>query len=571
MKTELRQLFREAIAAALPQYANAIVEVTRPKHAAHGDYACNIALLLAKSTGRAPRELAALIQANLPPSSLIEKTEIAGAGFINVFLSPAAKQQVVKTILAEEARFGSSNLGASKKILVEFVSSNPTGPLHIGHGRGASIGASLCNVLEAAGYAVTREYYVNDAGRQMDILALSTWLRYLELNGINVPFPANAYQGRYVQDMGRQIFLAHADRYVHQPWTVLKDLPPEEGEAYLDGLIANAKNLLGQDYAYIHDFALTEQLGDIRNDLMEFGVDFDSWFSEKSLFDSAMVERTMQRLQDSGYVYEQEGAYWLRSSAFGDEKDRVLQRSNGQYTYLVPDIAYHLNKFERGFDTLINIWGADHHGYIQRLQAALQALHCDVNKLSVAWVQFAVLYRNGVKASMSTRSGEFVTLRELRQEVGNDAARFFYVMRKCDQHLDFDLDLAMSRSNENPVYYIQYAHARICSVLALWEGEVEALADARLDSLQLGHELSLLQRLAEYPEIVQTAAQELSPHHIAYYLQSLAADLHSYYNAQQFLVDDEETRNAKLALVAATRQVLANGLDLLGVSAPEKM
>ena len=571
MKTQLLALFREAIAQVLPDHANGAIEISQPKHAEHGDYACNIALVLAKKTGRTPRDLAAAILAAFPSSPWVAKTDIAGAGFINIFLTNAAKHAALKNIFAQAERYGCSQSGQQKTVLVEFVSANPTGPLHVGHGRGASFGASLCNVLEAAGFNVSREYYVNDAGRQMDILAVSTWLRYLELSGINVPYPANAYQGEYVKEMAKQIYAAHADRYVHQPWTVLEGLSAEEGEAYLDGLIANAKALLGQDYAYIHDFAMTEQLGDCRNDLMEFGVTFDSWFSEKSLFDSGMVKEAMSRLEASGYVYAQEGALWLRSSAFGDEKDRVLQRANGQYTYIVPDIAYHLNKFQRGFDQVINIWGADHHGYIERLKAALSALACPVEQFKVTLVQFAVLYRKGVKTPMSTRSGEFVTLRELRQEVGNDAARFFYVMRKSDQHLDFDLDLATSRTNENPVYYIQYAHARICSVLTLWGGDAAALADAELATLTSSHELNLLQRLAQYPETVSAAAQELSPHLIAYYLLALAGDLHSYYNAQQFLIEDELGKLAKLALVAATRQVLANGLALLGVSAPEKM
>lgn len=572
-KAHLTLLVTDALAAVAPEGPQVPVQLDRPKQAHHGDYACNAAMLLAKPLRRSPRDIANALAESLPPSPCVAKVEIAGAGFINFFLRPECKQGIVRRVLEEGSHFGCSALGQGKRVQVEYVSANPTGPLHVGHGRGAAFGASLSNVLAAAGFAVTREFYVNDAGRQMDILALSTWLRYLELNGINVPFPPNAYQGGYVRDMAKQIQDAHGDRYVHQPWTILEDVPDvaEAPEGHLDGLIVNAKKLLGQDYDYIHDFALTEQLGDSRNDLLEFGVTFDSWFSEKSLFDSGLVERAMTRLEEAGYVYEQDGAKWFRSSKFGDEKDRVVQRENGLYTYFASDIAYHLNKYERGFDQIIDVWGADHHGYIPRVTGALSALGLDKERLTVALVQFAVLYREGKKVSMSTRSGEFVTLRELRREVGNDAARFFYVLRKSDQHLDFDLDLAKSQSNDNPVYYIQYAHARICSVLEQWGGDPARLATANLGALQGPHEMALLQRLDEYPETVKAAATELSPHLVAYYLKDLAADLHSYYNAEQFLVSDEPVKLARLALITATRQVLSNGLGLLGVSCPEKM
>lgn len=572
LKLKLIELFSGALRAVAPEAADTPIDLERPKQAQHGDYACNIAMRLAKTLRKNPRELAQSILAALPSSEYVQRAEIAGAGFINLFLTPEAKQQVVHRILVQGQDFGRGT-SQQARIQVEFVSANPTGPLHVGHGRGAAYGASLCNVLQFAGYHVTREYYVNDAGRQMDILALSTWLRYLELSGINVPFPRNAYQGDYVKDMARQILEAHGARYIHQPWTVMQDVPgvEEDAEAHLDGLIANAKKLLGQDYGYIHDFALTEQLGDCRNDLLEFGVDFDTWFSEKSLFDSGLVERAVHQLEEAGHVYLKDGAKWFRSTAFGDEKDRVVQRENGLYTYFASDIAYHLNKYERGFDRIIDIWGADHHGYIPRVRGALSALNLEQEKLTVALVQFAVLYRGGEKASMSTRSGEFVTLRELRREVGNDAARFFYVMRKSDQHLDFDLDLAKSQSNDNPIYYIQYAHARICSVLEQWGGEEDDLNNSDLAPLSSAHELSLLRLLAEFPDTVESAARELSPHLIAYYLKELAGELHSYYNAEHFLVPDDKVRAARLALVTAVRQVLRTGLTLLGVQSPEKM
>jgi arginyl-tRNA synthetase len=586
LKQHLTDLFAQALRAVAPEATGASIILERPKQVQHGDYACNLAMQLARALKRNPREIASALLDALPASPWVEKAEIAGAGFINIFLSAASKQRVVATILQQGAEFGRGQIGQGKKIQVEFVSANPTGPLHVGHGRGAAFGMSLSNVLAAAGFEVKREYYINDAGRQMDILALSTWLRYLELNGISVPFPANAYQGQYVRDMAAEIRRLHGDRYVHQPWTLLEGVPPrsteeelekdekwakQQNELHLDGLIANAKKLLGDDYAYIHDFALTEQLGDGRNDLMEFGVSFDIWFSEKSLFDSGLVQRAVDTLQKNGHLYPQDGALWFRSTAFGDEKDRVVQRENGQYTYFASDIAYHLNKFERGFDHIINVWGADHHGYIPRVKGALKALGLDESRLEVALVQFAVLYRGEEKVSMSTRSGDFVTLRELRHEVGNDACRFFYVLRKSDQHLDFDLELAKSQSNDNPVYYIQYAHARICSVLAQWDGDVNDLAQAGLTCLDLPHELALLQRLEAYPETVENAAREFAPHHIAYYLKDLAGELHSYYNAQQFLVADESVKLARLALITATREVIRNGLTLLGVSSPEKM
>jgi arginyl-tRNA synthetase len=434
-----------------------------------------------------------------------------------------------------------------------------------------------------AGYEVSREFYINDAGRQMDILALSTWLRYLELFGVQVPFPANAYQGEYVRTMAQQIRDAHGDRYLRYGEAVLSGVPElpaaerddaearAQREAHLDGLITNAKELLGDDFAYVHQHALSEQLADCREDLAEFGVHYDHWFSERSLFDTELVDRAIAQLEQKGQVYQQDGALWFRSSAFGDEKDRVVRRDNGQYTYFASDIAYHLNKYERGFDRIIDVWGADHHGYIPRVKGALQALGLDAGNLEVALVQFAVLYRGGQKTSMSTRAGEYVTLRQLREEVGNDAARFFYVLRKSDQHLDFDLDLAKSQSADNPVYYVQYAHARVCSVLHQWGGKPSALASAPLGSLCSERELGLCGRLMEFPDVVEAAAQDHAPHQLAFYLKELAADFHSYYNAERILVDDEGTRSARLALAAAVRQVLRNGLQILGVSAPESM
>jgi len=562
-----------AVKTAWPDAAHTSIGLDRPNDPQHGDYACNVALQLARVLKRKPRDIAQAIVDALPASPLLDRAEIAGAGFINLFLSLSFKQQLVPQILAEGAAFGRTTAGRRKKVQIEFVSANPTGPLHVGHGRGAAYGASLGNVLDAAGFEVAREYYVNDAGRQMDILALSTWLRYLEHAGVPVEFPPNAYRGDYVQAMGHALHDSRGMRYVQTREDLLRDLPDAstDSEAHLDALIARAKSLLGPGYEEIHAHALNQQLADCRQDLTEFGVVFDNWYSERSLYDSGRVEQAVARLQEAGHLYENEGALWFRSTIFGDEKDRVVRRENGQYTYFASDIAYHLEKFERGYDILIDVWGADHHGYIARVKGALEALGRNREQLTVALVQFAVLYRKGEKVSMSTRAGEFVTLRELRHEVGNDAARLFYVLRKSDQHLDFDLDLAKSQSNENPVYYIQYAHARVCSVLDQWGGDAASLADADVSPLTDAYESVLIQRLMAYPEAIETAARDLAPHLIAFYLKDLAADFHSYYNATRVLVDEEHVKRARLALLMAARHALRNGLTLLGVSAPEKM
>ena len=573
LRSHLTDLLHAALQVVAPGTGPVPILLERPKSLQHGDYASGLAMQLARPMKRNPREIAQALVAALPASPLLDKAEVAGAGFVNLYLKPAAKQRVVRTTLENGRAFGRVNLGRGRKVQVEFVSANPTGPLHVGHGRGAAYGASLSSLLEAAGYTVSREYYVNDAGRQMDILALSVWMRYLETAGARLSFPPNAYQGDYVRDMARQLHAAQAARYVHPVADLLAGVPPIEAdpEAHLDGLIANTKRLLGADYAGLHDFVLNEQLGDCRSDLIEFGVTFDSWFSEKSLFDSGLVEQAIARLETSGHLFVKEGAKWFRSTDYGDEKDRVVQRENGQYTYFASDIAYHLNKFGRGFDRVINVWGADHHGYIARVKGALQALGLAPDKLTIALVQFAVLYRDGKKASMSTRAGEFVTLRELRNEVGNDAARFFYVLRKSDQHLDFDLDLAKSQSNDNPVYYIQYAHARVCSVMEQWGGNPAELVNADLTPLVEEQELQLLQRLLDYPEQIEGAARELAPHLLAFYLKDLSGGFHSYYNSTRLLVEDEGLKLARLALAAAVRQILRNGLEILGVGAPDRM
>ena len=574
IRSHLAQLLAGALETVAPDVRDVTITLDHSKNPVHGDFASNLGMQLAKRLGKSPRDIAAALIDALPASRLVQKAEIAGPGFVNFFVSPAAKTAVVLDVLRQGGDWGRSGVGQGARVQVEFVSANPTGPLHVGHGRGAAYGASLANVLAFAGFEVTREYYINDAGRQMDILALSAWLRYLAINGVDVSFPPNAYQGSYVIDMAREIKDAHGDRYARVTAAqVLQNAPDvgEDKESHLDALIANAKQCLGEDYAYIHNFVLTEHLGDCRDDLAEFGVHFDVWFSEKSLFDTGLVERAVSTLDARGFLYTQDGARWFKSTEFGDEKDRVVQRENGQYTYFASDIAYHLNKFERGFARVVDIWGADHHGYIPRVNGAIKALGQDTERLDVALVQFAVLYRDGQKTSMSTRSGEFVTLRELRHEVGNDAARFFYVLRKSDQHLDFDLDLAKSQTNENPVYYIQYAHARVCSVLAQWGGDEADLAGADLSLLAGEKELAVCARLASLPEVVEVAARDYAPHLIAFYLKDLAADFHSFYNAERMLVDDENLKLARLALAAAVSRVLKTGLTLLGVSAPQSM
>jgi arginyl-tRNA synthetase len=577
-KSLLERILSEGLARVAPDARGVEVQIERPRNPDHGDFSCNLAMQLARVLKRKPRDIAQQllesVQADVAASAAFAPLELAGAGFINARLSSRARAAVVHRALAEGAEFGRAQSARRERVQVEFVSANPTGPLHVGHGRGAAYGASLAAVLEFAGASVTREFYVNDAGRQMDILALSVWLRYLQARGIVVPFPEDGYRGDYVREIAARLTDAHVARLARDV-SDAKTFPVaktgEDPDAALDAQIAAAKALLGDDWNALHRFALEAMLADQREDLAAFRVSFDNWFSEASLYDSGAVERTVQQLAERGHLYEKDGALWFRSTQFGDEKDRVVRRENGQYTYFASDIAYHADKFARDFERVIDVWGADHHGYIPRVRGALEALGLDADRLTVALVQFAVLYRGGEKVAMGKRSGDFVTLRELREEVGNDAARFFYVLRRSDQHLDFDLDLAKSESQDNPVYYVQYAHARLCSVFVQWGGDAARLADTSLESLGNMHEVALLRTLAEFPEVVLAAAGELAPHSIAFYARDLAAQFHSYYNAERILVDDEDMRRARLALCAAVRQVLANALSLLGVNAPEEM
>lgn len=575
---------------------NPKIMLSRPKDPQHGDFSCNVAMMIAKSVGKNPKDIAQLIVNNLPKDKLIADAQVAGAGFINVFLNADAKFAVLDSIYAQKDDFGKSTINHGKKIQVEFVSANPTSSLHVGHGRGAAVGASLANLLSATGYEVHREYYVNDAGRQMDILAVSTFLRYLQLCGHTLVFPSNGYQGDYVNDIAKIIFDKHGNAFAKNTQDIYQNVPPDavfeiqngekiqlsgDKEAHIDGLINNAKTQLGEHYNLFHQTALSVILDDIHDDLADFGVVFDDWFSEKTV--EAQVDDALSVLDQKGYLYTQDGNVWFKSTAFGDEKDRVVKRANGQTTYFASDIAYHKNKLDRGFDTIINIWGADHHGYIPRVRAGLSAMGYDENRLEVILVQFVALYRGDEKVAMSSRSGQFITLRELRDEVGNDAARFYYVARTPNIHMDFDLQLAKSQSRDNAVYYIQYAHARICSVFE----KLQSLGydfdkdKADLSKLDGNQEDEILKLLSAYPETVLKASNNREVYLLANYLKDLSASFHGWYNDTRLLpasladgnatACELATMQARLYLAFAVRQVLKNGLGLLGLSAPQAM
>ncbi|MGD9604103.1 MAG: arginine--tRNA ligase [Gammaproteobacteria bacterium] len=552
------------------------IAIDPPRNPSHGDLSCNIAMLLAKACRKPPLAIAEVLSARLRGDDTLASVEVAPPGFINFRLRPATLFGVVEALLRDPARCGRSNRGAGLKVQLEFVSANPTGPLHVGHGRGAAYGAALANMLRAAGYDVATEYYVNDAGRQMDILALSVWLRCLERGGIVLEFPPNAYRGAYILEIASELLASSSRSFVPTDisWPDFRRISDEE-EA-LDARIAHCRATLGEEtYRELHGFACQRILDGIRDDLAVFGVEYDCWYSERSLLDSGLLTATLARLRDTGYVYEKDGAEWLRSTSFGDEKDRVLVRENGAPTYFASDVAYHADKFARGFERVVNIWGADHHGYIPRVKASLQALGHDPARLEILLVQFASLFRGGHKVQMSTRSGEFVTLRELIDEVGADAARYFYSSRRSEQHLDFDLDLAKAESQDNPVYYLQYAHARICSVfrqVAQQHGQADALDGiAHLDRLAEEHEHRLALLLSRYAEVVGAAAAQREPHAVANFLRDLATEYHAFYNAHKINVEDAALRHARLALCGAVRLVLADGLHLLGVSAPQEM
>lgn len=550
-------------------------QLERTRDPKHGDFTSNVALRIAKKLSRPPRDVAAEIVAALPESRLVQKAEVAGPGFINFTLAAGAYEQEIRDILAEGDEYGRSNLGDGQRILLESVSANPTGPLHVGHGRLAAYAASLANLLRATGHDVHEEYYVNDAGRQMDILAASVWLRYAVLLGAELPFPDNAYQGEYVTEIAQALYESHADSLAADTETIASSLakPDVSPEELLDDLIAQIKTQLGADrFGVVLGAALESVLADIKDDLRGFGVTPQNWYSERRLVDGP-IERALSVLEERNMLYVRDGATWFKASDFGDEKDRVVVRENGATTYFASDIAYHLEKRERGFDVLLDVLGADHHGYVARVRGGLEAMGEPADCLEVRLVQFVALYRGKKKVQMSTRSGKFVTLRELREEVGNDAARFFYVSRSNDQHLDFDLELAKTRSNDNPVYYIQYAHARVSSMLRRMEDENVIANNPGGDLARLveAAERTLMVALSRYPEVVQLATVNRAPQHLVHYLRDTAAAFHACYNSHRVLVDDLPLRDARVALALATQQIIRNGLLLLGVSAPNSM
>lgn len=596
MHTKLKNLLETAITnlqntGTLPKHLLVAPNIEHTRNNEHGDYASNVAMLFAKECKMAPTKIADDLKVELEKllslsqnselNKSIEKITVVKPGFINFYLAQDAFDQMVKNILELQEKYGHSDFAKGKFALVEFVSANPTGPLHVGHGRGAAFGDCVASLLEAIGYNVKREYYVNDAGRQMHVLALSVWLRYLELDRTLPNFPQSGYKGDYVIEIAKQLQQEYGEKFHRSLDLLYQDLPVDsqdggDKEFYVDSLVKRAQDLLGSiDYEIIFQAGIKTILADIREDLEEFGVIFDEWFLESGLVNSLDVTRALEKIKQSNHVYEKDGALWFEATAYGDEKDRVLVRANGQTTYFASDVAYHFNKYERNFDLIIDIFGADHHGYAPRIYAFLKAMNLDIAKLKILLVQFAILYRGKEKVSMSTRGGEFVTLRELREEVSRDATRFFYIMRKNDQHLDFDLKLAKSQSADNPVYYIQYAHARICSVMRqLNEKGFNFDQNQGLNELKLltnQHEENLLRRILRYQVILQTAAINYEPHLLAHYLRELANDFHAYYNASQFLVEVNELRNARLCLILATKQIIMNGLMLLGVSAPEAM
>jgi arginyl-tRNA synthetase len=551
------------------------VQIENTRDPAHGDLATNVAMMHAKAAQIAPRALAEKLIEHLPASETIAAVDIAGPGFINIRLAKGAAFEPVVRCLTERDQYG-LHPTTNERVQVEYVSANPTGPLHVGHGRGAAYGATLVNLLKARGHQVEAEYYVNDAGRQMNILAVSVYLRYLETSGEDIVFPSAGYQGQYIAELGDTLHDNTGNSIAIAFHDLVKDVTPDSEttkDAHIDGLIQNAKEALGDRWNLPFNLALHSILDDIQDDLSEFGANFDQWFSEKSLVTSGEIDQAIATLEERGYLFEQAGALWFRSTDFGDDKDRVVRRDNGETTYFASDIAYIANKFSRGFDRIIYVWGADHHGYIVRIKAAAEALGFDPERLTIRLVQFAILYKEGERLQMSTRSGSFVTLRELRDDVGRDACRYFYVMRKADQHLDFDLSLATSQTKDNPVYYVQYAHARICRVL---EGLNEIPFDAsrglnHLTELTTQDELDLATAVGRFPEVVAKASDSLEAHLICYYLQELAADFHRWYNGTRLLVDDLQVRDARLALATAVQIVIRNGLDLLGVSAPRSM
>jgi arginyl-tRNA synthetase len=589
MKAQLTELLSGALQALLADSGVDApdIQLDATREARFGDLQTNLALQLAKPLKQAPRQVAERLVGLLPASPLLARVEIAGPGFINFHLAPEAFQAVVPQVLAAGERYGFGDAGSLGRIMVEFVSANPTGPMHVGHGRGAAYGDSVSNLLEAAGWTVQREYYINDAGRQTDVLTVSVWLRYLQRCGLQLHFPQRAYPGDYILATAERLQAEVGDQAWRCSGVEAMPADPEAAdgaddaerarikqaqEANLDAWIRLAREGLGADYERIKQAALADQLATIRATLAAFSVRFDQWTSEAELVRRGAVQTALGRLAEKGLTYTRDGALWMKTEAFGDEKDRVLVKADGAATYYCNDLAYHVDKLDRDWPRLMDVWGADHHGYIARVRAAIEALTGRKDALDVQLIQFVTLS----SGRMGKRSGNFVTLQDLIDEVGADATRFFYLMRSHEQHLEFDLDLARSRSNDNPVYYVQYAHARLCSVerqLVEQGGRYERAAGlAALSRLDNEHEKRLMTALARFPEVVRSAAADVAPHRLAFYLKDELADaFHSYYNAHKFLGDDTDLQAARLTLCEATRNVLASGLRLLGVAAPEQM
>jgi arginyl-tRNA synthetase len=560
-------------------------QVNVSRQTSHGDYSTNVAFVLAKRLHLAPNILAKQLIDALPAHSYIAKIEIAGHGFINFFLNDDAQHPIITDILQKTNRYGYTNLGQNKKVLVEFVSTNPTGPLHIGHGRHAAYGDVVSNLLETLGYQVEREYYLNDSGRQVDIIAVSVWLRYLAMYNEVLPYPTHCYQGEYIQEIATDLKEQFGDRFKTSATNIADTInlqtytTPDDSsnsDAYIDALAEHAKQLFGKNtYQILQQQSLQSIIDDIKDDLTDFGVNYDTWFSEKTLVDEGAVQHAVEALAQKKLTFTKDNALWFKSTDYGDTKDRVLIRSNGQHTYFASDVAYHFHKIRRGYDWLIDILGADHHGYIPRITGIVDALGFDVNHFDIKIVQMVSLYRGGQVMRMSTRRATYVTLRELREEIGNDAVRFFYIMQKMDQPLNFDIDLALAKSNDNPVYYIQYAHARICSLFRQMDKQSIKFDQknglAHLTLLSTSYEKKLIDLLAHYPEILQTAAKQLEPHRITHYLKQLVHHFHSYYNEVKFLTSEANHRDARLCLIQAVQQIIINGLTLIGVSTPEVM
>ncbi|CAN2248757.1 arginine--tRNA ligase [Bacillus vallismortis] len=546
LKEEIKAAVLKAGLAEESQIPNVVLET--PKDKTHGDYSTNMAMQLARVAKKAPRQIAEEIVAHFDKGKAsIEKLDIAGPGFINFYMNNHYLTKLIPSVLKAGEAYGETNIGNGERVQVEFVSANPTGDLHLGHARGAAVGDSLCNVLSKAGYDVSREYYINDAGNQINNLALSVEVRYFEALGLEKPMPEDGYRGEDIIAIGKRLAEEYGDRFVNE----------DESERL----------------AFFREYGLKYELEKLRKDLENFRVPFDVWYSETSLYQNGKIDKALEAIREKGHVYEEDGATWFRSTTFGDDKDRVLIKKDGTYTYLLPDIAYHKDKLDRGFDKLINVWGADHHGYIPRMKAAIEALGYEKGTLEVEIIQLVHLYKNGEKMKMSKRTGKAVTMRDLIEEVGLDAVRYFFAMRSADTHMDFDLDLAVSTSNENPVYYAQYAHARICSMLR--QGEEQGLkpaADLDFSHVQSEKEYDLLKTIGGFPEAVAEAAEKRIPHRVTNYIYDLASALHSFYNAEKVIdPENEEKSRERLALMKATQITLNNALQLIGVSAPEKM